>query len=250
MIGLFDAGFMHILFDDRARVPRDSNGKPVIEQAQSRIDFLVQTITERKDKIVLPTPALTEFMLLAADRYRDYLTIIKRKAVFEIAGFDDPEAIELVEHWAKFGDGKKLKARTAETWAKLKYDRQIAAIAVTRRVEIIYSTDSDLEKYAEQLKIKYCGLADLPAPPTEQRTFPFEETKNESERPEKTIAPPAPVSGSAPGSPEGKAGAEAAEAKAEDEQAQSAAEGEGMISTPKSETPASDKPAGDAKGSS
>jgi predicted nucleic acid-binding protein len=203
VISLFDAGFIHILFDDRARVPRDSKGKPVIEQVQARIDFLVQTISERKDKIILPTPALTEFMLLAADRYRDYLTIIKRKAVFEIAGFDDPEAIELVEHWAKFGDGKKLKARTAETWAKLKYDRQIAAIAVTRRVEIIYSTDSDLEKYAKQLNIKYCGLADLPAPPTQQTSLPFEETKNETEKP---ISPPAPVPRGAPGSTEGEPG--------------------------------------------
>ena len=179
MIGLFDAGFIHILFDDRARVPRDSKGKPVVERAQDRIDFLVQTISDRKDKIILPSPALTEFMLLASDRYRDYLTIIKRKAVFEIAGFDDPEAIELVEHWAKFGDGKKLKPHTAETWAKLKYDRQIAAIAKTRRVECIYSTDGDLKKYAEQLIIKYCGLADLPAPPNQQSSLPFVETGDE-----------------------------------------------------------------------
>lgn len=182
MIGLFDAGFIHILFDDRARVPRDSKGKPVVERAQARIDFLVQTISDRKDKIILPSPALAEFMLLASDRYRDYLTIIKRKAVFEIAGFDDPEAIELVEHWAKFGDGKKLKPRTAETWAKLKYDRQIVAIAATRRVECIYSTDGDLEKYAEQLTIKYCGLADLPAPPSQQPTLPFEEASHETQQ--------------------------------------------------------------------
>jgi hypothetical protein len=200
---------MHILFDDRARVPRDSKGKPVIEQAQARIDFLVQTITERKDKIVLPAPALTEFMLLAADRYRDYLTIIKRKAVFEIAGFDDPEAIELVEHWTKFGDGKKLKARTAETWAKLKYDRQIAAIAVTRRVEIIYSTDSDLAKYAEQLKIKYYGLADLPAPPSEQKLLPFGETQNEA----KPLHAPETLPGSASEPPPTEAQGKTAEAK-------------------------------------
>jgi hypothetical protein len=116
----------------------------------------VQTISETRDnKIILPTPALAEFMLLAADRWIEYLTIIRRKAIFEIAGFDDPETIELVEHWLKFGDGKKLKAGTPETWAKLKYDRQIAAIAVTRRVERIYSTDVDLKKFAERLNIKY-----------------------------------------------------------------------------------------------
>ena len=160
----------------KARVPRDARGKPVIDRAQDRIDFLVQTIGERRDnKIILPAPALAEFMLLAEDRYADYLTIIRRRAIFEIAGFDDPEAVELVEHWRKFGDRQKLKLGTPGTWAKLKYDRQIAAIAVTRRVERIYSTDQDLRKYAGDLNIKYLALSDLPLPPTAQEPLPFEE---------------------------------------------------------------------------
>lgn len=184
MICLFDAGFLHILFDEKARVPRDAKGKPVVDRAQDRIDFLVQTITERRDnKIILPTPALAEFMLLAEDRWTEYLTIIRRRSIFEIAGFDDPEAVELVEHWRKFGDRKKLKPGTAETWAKLKYDRQIAAIAVTRRVERIYSTDDDLKKYAEDLNIKYFGLSDLPLPPTSQPTLPFDEPAQEDALP-------------------------------------------------------------------
>jgi predicted nucleic acid-binding protein len=187
VIGLFDAGFIYILFDDRARVPRDAKGKPVVDRAQDRIDFLVQTISDRRDKIILPSPALTEFMLLAVDRYRDYLAIIRRKAVFEIAGYDEPEAIEVVEHWLKFGEGKKLKPGTAETWAKLKYDRQIAAIAKTRRVECIYSTDSDLEKYADELNIKFCNLIHLPLPPTEQQRLPF------YTEPEQTAPPPPPA---------------------------------------------------------
>ena len=174
MIGLFDAGFIHILFDDRARLPRDEKGNPIVDRAQERIDFLVQTISDRRDKIILPSPALTEFMLLSVDRYRDYLAIIRRKAVFEIAGYDEPESIELVEHWLKFGDGKKPKARAPETWAKLKYDRQIAAIDKTRRVECIYSTDGDLEKYAHDLNIKFCNVIHLPLPPTEQQHLPFE----------------------------------------------------------------------------
>lgn len=173
MIGLFDAGFIYILFDDRARVPRDASAKLVVDRAQDRIDFLVQTISERKDKIILPAPVLTEFMLLSSDRYRDYLAIIRRTAVFEVAGFDEPETIELVEHFLKVGDGKKLKPGTAETWAKLKYDRQIAAIAKTRRAECIYSTDADLEKYATDLNIKFCNPIHLPLPPTEQQQLPF-----------------------------------------------------------------------------
>jgi hypothetical protein len=177
VIGLFDAGFLHILFDDRARLPRDAHGKIKVSRAQDRIDFLVQTISERGDKIILPSPALTEFMLLASDRYRDYLAIIRRRSVFEIAGYDDPESVELVEHWIRFGDGKKLKPGSPGTWAKLKYDRQIAAIAVTRRVECIYSTDSDLETYADQLGMKFRNLEHLPLPPSEQQELLLEEVQ-------------------------------------------------------------------------
>ena len=189
MICLFDAGFLHILFDEKARVPRDPKGKPIVDRAQDRIDFLVQTIGERKDnKIILPTPALSEFLLLAEDRYADYLTIIRRRSIFEIAGFDDPECVELVEHWRKFGDHrKKLRPGTSETWAKIKYDRQIAAIAVTRRVDRIYSTDSDLKKYADELQIKYVGLPDLPLPPTSQVPLPFEEDSEQSDHPSNTV---------------------------------------------------------------
>lgn len=74
MIILFDCGFLHILFDPKARVPMDKNThQPVVDRAQERIDFLVRTISERRDKIIIPAPALAEFMLLAADRWNDYL---------------------------------------------------------------------------------------------------------------------------------------------------------------------------------
>jgi predicted nucleic acid-binding protein len=168
MIGMFDAGFLYILFDDKAKVPRDKFGTPFVDRAQDRIDFLVQTMSSRRDKIIIPTPALAEFLLLANDRYSDYLTIIRRKSVFEIAGFDDPETVELVEHWRKHGDSKRLKPGTPETWAKLKYDRQILAIAATRRVECIYSTDSDLKRFADQLGKPCFNLGDLPLPPPSQ----------------------------------------------------------------------------------
>jgi hypothetical protein len=69
VINLFDTGFLLVLFDPKARVPRDkSTGKPVVDRAQDRIAHLVQVMSERRDKIIIPAPALAEFMFLAADR--------------------------------------------------------------------------------------------------------------------------------------------------------------------------------------
>lgn len=168
MIALFDANFLHILFNPKAKSPRDKNGKLKVERAQDRIDYLVQKLSRMdRTKIILPAPALAEFMLLSNDSWNEYLTIIRRKAVFEIAGFDDPEAIELVELCLR--DQKfKPKQSGPDTWAKLKYDHQIAAIAKTKRVTAVYSTDGGVRKTASLLEIDNFGLEDLELPPPKQ----------------------------------------------------------------------------------
>lgn len=168
MISLFDANFLLILFHPNPRIPIDSfTKKPIVDRAQERVEFLVQTLSDSKGKIIVPAPALTEFLLLASDRWNEYLTLIRKKAAFEIAGFDHMEAVELVQHWIKAG-GSKLRRSGPDTWAKLKYDRQIAAIARTRRVEAIYSTDTDLHKLAHEIGITAYNLADLPPPAPKQ----------------------------------------------------------------------------------
>lgn len=163
LISLFDAGFISILLHPTP-LQRIANN---IHRAQERIDYLVQTASKRRDKIVLPAPALAEFFLLAGDSLDAYLTIIRKKSVFEIAGFNDIEAVTLVEQVLK-GENKKFKYRAPETYAKLKYDRQIIAIGVTHRVECIYSTDGDLHVWAKRLNIKSYNLEDLPLPPPAQ----------------------------------------------------------------------------------
>jgi predicted nucleic acid-binding protein len=172
VINLFDTGFLHVLFDPNARVPHDAaKTGPIVDRAQDRIDNLVQVMSQRQDKIIIPAPALAEFMLLAADRRIEYLTLLRRKAVFEVAGFDDPEAVELVEYSLRISPTKKLKARSPETWAKLNYDRQIIAIAITRRVEAIYSMDNGVHHLASLVGIKSYGLVDLPLPPPVQMSL-------------------------------------------------------------------------------
>lgn len=61
--------------------------------------------------------------------------------------------------------GKKPAKRDAEaTWAKLKYDRQIIAIALVAGATVIYSDDKGLRTIAMRHGIKVIGLADLDLP--------------------------------------------------------------------------------------
>lgn len=49
-------------------------------------------------------------------------------------------------------------------WNKIKFDRQIVAIAKVAAATAIYSDDRQLRTFAEQQGLSVIGLADLPVP--------------------------------------------------------------------------------------
>jgi hypothetical protein len=51
------------------------------------------------------------------------------------------------------------------TWAKVKYDRQIVAIAKVHGATTIYSDDGDIATLGKRAKIEVVSLAELPLPP-------------------------------------------------------------------------------------
>jgi len=62
---------------------------------------------------------------------------------------------------AKTGGDKRNEAKT---WAKAKFDWQIAAIAKTEGATAIYSEDGDLARIAAKLNLKSVKIDDLPIP--------------------------------------------------------------------------------------
>jgi hypothetical protein len=73
-----------------------------------------------------------------------------------------------VEYSLRISPHTKLKAKAPETWAKLNYDRQIIAIALTNRADAVYSIDDSVLALAEQVGLTPVGLKDLPLPPPSQ----------------------------------------------------------------------------------
>ena len=70
--------------------------------------------------------------------------------------------------------GGKQKMTRGASWAKVKYDRQIVAIAAVARAEHIYSDDSDVRRLAKRAGIAVSGVADLPLPPENPNLNLFE----------------------------------------------------------------------------
>jgi hypothetical protein len=80
--------------------------------------------------------------------------------------FDKKAALELalLAEKVRKHSGKK-KGNSGGTWAKVKFDWQIVAIAKAQNVSTIYSEDPEIKKLATLVGIAVKSVADLPLPP-------------------------------------------------------------------------------------
>ncbi len=163
---VIDATFLLLMLRPETPVPTGPNGLQ-IDSARERIDHLVYELDKARTKIIIPTPAFSEAMVragaAASQQIADYL---QRYSAFQIQPFDTLAAIEVaaMARGIRETTGKKKGDSTA-TWAKVKYDRQIVAIAKVCGATTIYSDDGDIASLGKQANIAVVGLASLPLPP-------------------------------------------------------------------------------------
>lgn len=167
---IFDANFLIYFLDPKIKGGVGSN---------PRIDHLVATIQKTGERIIVPTPALSELLVKAGDAGPKYLEIIARSRYFRIAEFGVRAAVEAatLEREAR-SRGPKRGAAPDATWDKVKFDRQIVAIAKAVGAKAIYTNDDQLARHAKAAKLDAIALEDLPDPPTppqiEMRLDPIE----------------------------------------------------------------------------
>ena len=163
---LADATLMLLLIRPSTPVPGDGKGVPP-DNVKERIDYLINTLENSNTKILIPTPVLSELLIRSKSGAADIIDKLAKYAVFEICPFDTLAAIELAEI-AKAELGKK-RADDATTYAKIKFDRQIVAIAKVKKVRTIYSDDGDVHALAKRHKITAVRIRDLPLPPAKEK---------------------------------------------------------------------------------
>ncbi|MCY4593907.1 MAG: hypothetical protein OXC19_03815 [Bryobacterales bacterium] len=160
-----DATTLLCFLEQDARAPIDPNtGKPVTD-AKLRIDHLISTLEKKGKTIVIPTPALSEVLVHAGSAGPEYLKILNSSSCFRIADFDQRAAVELAAMTHEALEGGDLRAGTDATRAKLKFDRQIIAIAPVQNQTTIYSDDADIAKLADKLDLEVVSTSSLPLPP-------------------------------------------------------------------------------------
>ena len=138
----------------------------------------------------MPTPVLSEILVRAGQAASQKIVEeLNRLAVFRIEPFDARAAIEVaaMTRSALDGTGKK-RGKATGVWAKIKYDRQIVAIAKVAGATTIYSDDADIRSIASAEDIPVIGLADLPLSDETMQGDLFQHQETESETaPEREI---------------------------------------------------------------
>ena len=106
---------------------------------------------------------------------------LNRLAVFRIESFDARAAIEVAAMTRTALDGGNKRGKATGPWAKIKYDRQIVAVAKVSRATAIYSDDADIRSIAAEDDIHVIGLGDLPLSDEARQgdLFQYKESKDE-----------------------------------------------------------------------
>lgn len=165
-----DQSFLGLLLHPKARPPRNpKTGKP-IERLQDRIEELIEDWEVNNETVIIPTPALAQFLILAHHEASDYLGKISSSTYFKIRGFDQRAAVELATiHIGAISAGSKRKrGDSTATWAKVNFDRQIVAVAKVNNASIIYTDDAEMTKFAKAQGMDVVASWDLPEPREKQ----------------------------------------------------------------------------------
>ena len=161
-------------------MPLDSAQQPVT-MAKERVRGMIAELEKQGATIIVATPALSEIMVRAGVQAgQTWLAQMNQSKAFKVVSFDAKSAIEVAIMAGHTIKGEKGSEATKETYAKLKYDRQIVAIAKTEGATAFYTDDGQQTNLAQRLGMTVRGLADIPIPTTSAQTeFPFSEAPSD-----------------------------------------------------------------------
>lgn len=165
---VFDTTVLVALLQPDSGPPMGPNNSPV-EKFRERLEHLVDVLTKNRTKIIIPAPAWGEFLVHADRAAEKYVLKIESSAVFQIAPFDKMCAVEVAAMTREAMDTGGSRGRANDTKAKIKYDRQIIAIARFLGAQTIYSDDKGMATFGKKIGLTVTSTAELPLPPEDSQ---------------------------------------------------------------------------------
>lgn len=147
----FDASVLIDLFDTRA----SNKNKP-------RLDLLMRDFEQRKEKVGVPAPAYTEFLVGAGTARAAYQSRIESMSRFIIEPFSTRAAMEcsilLIDAFSQL-EQKNI------TKTKFKFDWMIVAAAKAMNANCMYTRDDDIKRACKRVSFPCVMINALPLPP-------------------------------------------------------------------------------------
>lgn len=136
-----------------------------ISDPQRRVEALIDMVESNSGTVIIPTPVLAEYLVgIERKEQQTHLNLIQKQACFEIASFDEIAAIEC----AQMPSLQELKLmKKSGTASKVKFDRQIIAIALSLNVDEVWTHDRDMFERCKKLGINVKSLADIEPVPVQ-----------------------------------------------------------------------------------
>ncbi|RCK21881.1 hypothetical protein TH8_17230 [Thalassospira profundimaris] len=165
---VFDTSVLLLVLDPNAKPPQDPDTQQPLEKAAERVEYLISSLASKKEKVIVPTPVLSEVLVHAGDATNGYLNVLNTNAAFRIAPFEQKAAIEAalaMRDALARGSHRIDAAHPDATKTKIKFDRQIVAIAKAEGASAVYSDDRDVRNYAIRSGLQAYSSFDLELPP-------------------------------------------------------------------------------------
>jgi hypothetical protein len=161
-----DACCLSLLINPFGNAPTDpTTNLPVSDIADRYAHFLDQ-IAKQHNVLLIPAPALAEALIIAGPAGPAFVQMIAKSAYIKVGPFDELAAIELAHlTQAALASPTGKKGGSTQSWQKVKYDRQVIAIANVYGAGTIYSDDQGIQHFAKLAGISVVQTCEMPLPP-------------------------------------------------------------------------------------
>lgn len=158
---------------------------------RARLESMLDDVSKSGGRVLIPMPCLAEFLVRTNDATSEWLQALERKRSILLAPFDRRSAVEcaLIDRAIITKGGDKKAGRT-DSWQKVKFDRQILAVARANNATRLITNDEGLRSSAIAVGLTVLRLQELQLPESaKQVSLDFRQTASAPAAPAAT--PPA-----------------------------------------------------------
>lgn len=171
MIVVVDSSALALLVNHDANPPTDPSTGAALTLARERIEKFVGDMDAKNDVLVVPTPVLAEILVKAGQGAGEVKQQLGALARVRVVPFDELAAVELAAMTIEIAAGGDKRGGDAQPWQKVKFDRQIIAIARVAQASLLYADDANLVATARRMGMTAISTWELPVPDVDNDLF-------------------------------------------------------------------------------